>query len=250
MEARNLLRAVSADVQVEQIAPSYESSFCGGSRIVVKLGLNLRINQGASISRDSFGSARFNLQLSRGMGLFYRVFQRLVTFLKPIQLSVPDLAQAKELREKANVEYRKGKELSTQSQDAYRKGDGKQAKVLSEAAKDHREQGDQFNQQAAKIIFSCHNVDRPLHEMDLHDLFVKEARDVVIERLELLKKKKYKGPVTIIVGRGNHSKDNIARIKPEIRSMLEQCSYIVEEDNHNAGRLIVQMRGRSVCSIQ
>lgn len=57
----------------------------------------------------------------------------------------------KNLRNKAESEFKRRAELAQQSQDAYKAGDGAQAKKYSEMAKEHAKKGDEYNQQAADV---------------------------------------------------------------------------------------------------
>jgi hypothetical protein len=97
-----------------------------------------------------------------------------------------------------------------------------------------------YNSQAADTIFSYLNKNRPLDELDLHGLFVKEAMQKFEERVKECRKKRMKR-LTVIVGQGNHSVDGIAKIKPAMVDMAQRLQMQYEIDPKNPGCIVVYL---------
>lgn len=77
------------------------------------------------------------------------------------------------LRELANREHKIRVGYFERAQQAYLKGEGAEAKELSETGKRHGLKMEEYNNQASTIIFETNNADRERYEIDLHGLFVK-----------------------------------------------------------------------------
>lgn len=92
------------------------------------------------------------------------------TFSPFAQRKIPE---HKILRELANREHKTRVGYFERAQQAYLKGEGAEAKELSEAGKRHGLKMDEYNKQASTIIFETNNADRERNEIDLHGLFVK-----------------------------------------------------------------------------
>ncbi|KAL7274796.1 hypothetical protein RUND412_002295 [Rhizina undulata] len=80
-----------------------------------------------------------------------------------------------------------------------------------------------------------------LVRLDLHRLFVREAIVRVETHLELCRKHGVRR-TTIITGKGLHSIDGIAKIKPKVVEMLSQrgVRIVVDEGKENSGFLVVE----------
>eukprot|EP00184_Porphyridium_aerugineum_P008438 CAMPEP_0184691794 /NCGR_PEP_ID=MMETSP0313-20130426/527_1 /TAXON_ID=2792 /ORGANISM="Porphyridium aerugineum, Strain SAG 1380-2" /LENGTH=284 /DNA_ID=CAMNT_0027149559 /DNA_START=68 /DNA_END=922 /DNA_ORIENTATION=- len=137
------------------------------------------------------------------------------------------------LRQRANEAGKKRAELSAKSQDAYKSGDGAAAKEFSNQAKQQEEIIHKLNKEAGETIFQEKNKGKSLYEIDLHGLYVEEALDQTEKRIgELEADGKNKGnSMKIITGRGNHSEDNVAKIRPAVLDMLKKKGYQVDESD-------------------
>ena len=99
------------------------------------------------------------------------------------------------------------------SQLSFSKGDHEEAKKWSNAGKSFGRKMDDANERAAKAIFDDLNAPgkQPARTFDFHGLFVKEAVKKLEEIVQLAEKKQW-ADITIIVGRGNHSINGIAKV--------------------------------------
>jgi len=131
------------------------------------------------------------------------------------------------LRDRAQELAKKRGDCFERSQAAFKSGDKAKAKELSDEGKKYDQEMDECNRKAANLIFKLNNTDKnlPIHEIDLHGLFVEESKNFAEERIKLCKQKNVDALI-IIVGRGNHSIDNIPKIKPAIEELVR--SYAVE----------------------
>ncbi|KAI9277174.1 hypothetical protein BDA99DRAFT_495070 [Phascolomyces articulosus] len=150
-----------------------------------------------------------------------------------------DNADYSRLRELAHQEAVKRNNCYEQSQEAYRNGDGAQAKQLSNQGHQHDELMKRYNKQAADIIFQEKNAGRPADEIDLHGLFVKEATEKVDEALRHCQRNG-QDHLTIIVGKGLHSPGQIAKLKPAIVDMVKKYNVSCTPDRPNPGCLYVE----------
>ena len=98
---------------------------------------------------------------------------------------------------------------------------------------------------AAAEIFTHRNPEYDLNplarvKIDLHHLFVREAKEYVERHLDLCRRAKLQ-KTEIISGRGNHSVGGVAKIRPAIMELLEtQRDVEVDEHETNPGRIVVR----------
>jgi len=90
---------------------------------------------------------------------------------------------------------------------------------LVQEGREHQRTMESSNKTASEMIFRENNKDRKPNEVDLHGLFVKEAKLKVDETLSAAKKRG-DSLVLFIVGQGLHSA-NGAKLKPELTSYIE-----------------------------
>ncbi|CAG8522160.1 7111_t:CDS:2 [Acaulospora colombiana] len=147
--------------------------------------------------------------------------------------------QYQKYRKLASEEARLRNECFSQSQDAYKKKQGKRAKELSLKGKEHARIMAQYNAKAVEIIFAANNGNRSYDEIDLHGLFVKEALEKTESRIEYCKKHNI-DHLTVIVGRGNHSQDGIVKLKPAIAELMEKYQLSCTPDKPTIGCLYVE----------
>lgn len=134
-----------------------------------------------------------------------------------------------------------GKAFSASKQ-AYAQGDGARASELSHEGKQHQQQKDAFNRQAAEWIFSENNKTQPQGSIDLHGLYVQESVDFT-ERAIQQARSQGLNQLRVIVGKGNHSPQHVAKIKPAIETLMRNENLSAYLDPHNAGVLIVILSG-------
>ncbi|KXN72913.1 Smr protein/MutS2 C-terminal [Conidiobolus coronatus NRRL 28638] len=72
--------------------------------------------------------------------------------------------------------------------------------------------------------------------MDLHGLYVEEAMDRVKERLRTVNRGDC---LCIIVGKGNHSTNHLAKIKPAVERFLTEQNLRHEFQAGNEGAIVV-----------
>ncbi|KAJ6520127.1 hypothetical protein C8R45DRAFT_953968 [Mycena sanguinolenta] len=146
---------------------------------------------------------------------------------------------AEELRERATEAYKRKNEAFSQSKMMRRAGMATEAQRLAQEGKEHQRTMERYNKAASEMIFRENNKDRNPNEVDLHRLYVKEAKLKVKEAILAAKKRQDDSSVRFIVGQGHHS-DNGAQLKPKLKSYIaKHLGYPVLEDAKNAGVLIV-----------
>lgn len=125
------------------------------------------------------------------------------------------LTEANSLRRKADQLRCKAEEASKQSQWEYQFGSKSEAKNLSNEKKALYNQMNQKRRQAANLIFEHFNRNRPADVIDLHGLYVAEALEYLQRKIDDCRAKNI-SKLEVITGMGNHSTDNIAKIKPKV----------------------------------
>jgi len=146
------------------------------------------------------------------------------------------------LRQRADKAYDEMRESFAASQRAYDSGDGARAKELSNEGKAHRAEGERAEKVAAEWLFQENNKGRDQDEIDLHGLRVKEA----IERTDnaiVNARQNGHSELRLIVGKGLHSENHVAKIKPAIEELMQKHNIVAEIDPDNAGVLIVYLGG-------
>ena len=137
------------------------------------------------------------------------------------------LLEGKHYRRIAAYHDRKRRHFASQAQDAYENNDKKTASILKTIKEKHAELMDEANARAMDAYFEFHNRERPLSEIDLHDLraYRNRAENIPGEAIEKLKERLNSSRLQkdfewleIIVGAGNHSQDG----KPQIGPLVEE----------------------------
>ncbi|KAF9951224.1 hypothetical protein BGZ70_001077, partial [Mortierella alpina] len=111
---------------------------------------------------------------------------------------------------------------------------------LSLKAKEYGREMDRFNALARDAAFRAHNASRPQHEMDLHGLRVQEAVEITRERLARFIRNK-ESSLIIIVGKGNNSVNNVAKIKPAITELVREFHVKATPNKPNQGCIYVEL---------
>ncbi|KAA8621788.1 hypothetical protein PtrSN002B_001452 [Pyrenophora tritici-repentis] len=152
-------------------------------------------------------------------------------------------AEYDRLRDLARQEAAKRSSCFDRAHQAYESGDGARAHELSEEGKAHAAKMDQYNRQARDYIFRENNAEGRVASdtIDLHGLFVEEAEDVLEERIRVARQRG-ENHLHVIVGKGNHSKNHVQKIKPRVEQVCRELGlqYRTEE---NEGRIFVNLQG-------
>jgi hypothetical protein len=102
---------------------------------------------------------------------------------------------------------------------------------------------DDYNRQASEYIFRENNAEGRVgsDEIDLHGQYVEEAERILEERIKYAKANG-QGRLHVIVGKGNHSRDHVQKIKPKVEEVCRQLGlrYGTEE---NEGRMWIDLQG-------
>lgn len=146
----------------------------------------------------------------------------------------------KDLRDKADQMYEKRKKLSAQSQDAYQKGDKQKAHELSEELKKVLAEAEKYNRQAAEYVFRENNADSAGDEIDLHGLYVKEAEWILQKRLAECFRT-HQSHLRVIVGKGLHSQNGIAKLKPAVEELCRESGLKHHIDPKNTGVMVIDL---------
>ncbi|KAL7005262.1 hypothetical protein EMMF5_005235 [Cystobasidiomycetes sp. EMM_F5] len=102
---------------------------------------------------------------------------------------------------------------------AHQAGDGARAKQLSTQGHTHQQRKDDLNRQAADFIFNANNRSQPPGSIDLHGLFVQEAIERT-ERAVQTAQSQGLSQLRVITGKGIHSQNHVAKIKPAIEQLM------------------------------
>lgn len=151
-----------------------------------------------------------------------------------------DLEDANKLREKARRHGRKMSEAYDQARIAQSMGDREVAQGHRQKADAYKSSMEEFDKRAAKIIFREKNKNRTEGEIDLHGLFVAEA---VGFAKEVLRTARLRGVIVVrfIVGKGLHTVDGVAKIRPALEDLFTERGLDHSLDPRNAGVLIVRL---------
>lgn len=108
---------------------------------------------------------------------------------------------------------------------------------------------EQYNRQARDYIFRENNANGRVADdtIDLHGLFVEEAEDVLEERIKAAKSRG-EDHLHVIVGKGNHSRNHVQKIKPRVEQVCRDLGLHYETEE-NEGRIYVNLTGGQVGSM-
>ena len=160
------------------------------------------------------------------------------------------LARAEALRAEAHRLKADRDRFYKASQDCYARGDGAGAKLASDQRKQVQSRIDSLRSQAATLLFAHHNSSLGLDQIDLHGLFVEEALKQLTLRIESCERRLRAPPtdgivvrqLVVIVGRGNHSRDKIAKLRPAVEQLIAKHQLRVHLDQPNSGCLTIEFQ--------
>lgn len=154
-------------------------------------------------------------------------------------------AEYKQFRQEAQQHFQKYKDLSARSQQAYKAGNKQEAKQNSDAAQLEHKKFQELNNKAAEFVFVENNKDSGPNEIDLHGLFVSEA-EYVVKRRFIYAIEHHESEIRAIVGKGLHSQNGVAKIKPAIEQLCQEAHLQWHEDPKNDGVVVVNLSNGSV----
>lgn len=99
------------------------------------------------------------------------------------------------------------------------------------------------NSQAKQSFLNQNNASRNLSTLDLHGLHVTEAIAQTDARIAECRKQGV-DHLTIIVGRGSHSVDGVAKLRPAVMQMMGKYGVSVTPDKPNVGCIYVELDGK------
>ncbi|KAE8225754.1 hypothetical protein CF319_g1539 [Tilletia indica] len=150
--------------------------------------------------------------------------------------------QYTQLRNQARSEGDAMARCYDQAHAAFGSGDGARASALSKEGHEHKARMEDLNRQASEWIFKANNADESEGTIDLHGLTVKEA----IERTENYvrdARRQGRSQIRVVTGKGLHSRDHVAKIKPAIAKLMQDENLSAQVDPRNAGVIIVDLTG-------
>ncbi|KZV74400.1 DUF1771-domain-containing protein [Peniophora sp. CONT] len=127
------------------------------------------------------------------------------------------------------------------SRAAFVSGEKARAKELSTEGQAHKVEMERLNREASEWIFRENNKTCEPGEIDLHGLFVKEAIEFSDKGIQDAQRRG-DPELRLIVGKGNHSLDGQAKIKPAIEELMRKYKLVAALDPDNTGVLIVQLK--------
>ncbi|KAG8688431.1 hypothetical protein FRC08_011442 [Ceratobasidium sp. 394] len=146
-------------------------------------------------------------------------------------------------RAKARVAARNRSKALDDSSLAWKAGQKGTAKTLSERGKQFGRQVERYNERAAKEIFLSLNptyYSDPPTRIDLHGLFVNEALVYTQGHIDRCRQDGV-AETKIITGRGNNSKDGVAKIKPAVEGLLVREGLTGNFRWENEGAVVVNV---------
>eukprot|EP01116_Phalansterium_solitarium_P019310 TRINITY_DN5339_c0_g1_i1.p1 TRINITY_DN5339_c0_g1~~TRINITY_DN5339_c0_g1_i1.p1 ORF type:complete len:239 (-),score=92.35 TRINITY_DN5339_c0_g1_i1:339-1055(-) len=141
--------------------------------------------------------------------------------------------EALDWRKKADEHAKLRKKLADDSKAAFSSGDKGRAKELSDQAKKEFTLFEEANAKAVELIFEHNNAKHGLETIDLHGLQVAEAIAKLEERVQ--KAKSSVAELVVIVGKGNHSVNNVRKILPAVKEFAATHKYPLADDTPHEG---------------
>jgi DNA-nicking Smr family endonuclease len=148
-------------------------------------------------------------------------------------------------RKMADEAYSKRAQLSRKSQEAYQSGNKKEAAELSAQAKRQLELAEGYNIKAAEYVFIQNNKDSDDNDIDLHGLYVKEAEYILKQRI-ISGIRMNQETLDCIVGKGLHSKNGIAKLKPAVEKLCNEANLKFWIDSKNTGVLHIDIKNKQI----
>lgn len=158
-----------------------------------------------------------------------------------------------QFRHSARQEELQRQAASQASQAAYHRNDHTGAAAYSKQAKAHAAERDRWNEKAALAYFALAN---PMYNMtesttlqvcDLHGLTIAEAIQKAKEHVRACRRLHLKETV-LITGKGLHSQNGRARLKPALEQFCREESIGATIDPRNEGRITLSLEPAATSS--
>ena len=165
---------------------------------------------------------------------------------QPALSSGADSPLHEQYRHNAREEERSRQECSQTSQFAYHRKDHTEAALYSKKAKDHAAERDRWSAMAAMAYFALANPSyditssTSLSKCDLHGLTIAEALIKAKEHVRACKAL-HLDQTILITGKGLHSKNGRARLKPALEQFCREEKIGATIDPRNEGRIHLQL---------
>jgi DNA-nicking Smr family endonuclease len=150
-----------------------------------------------------------------------------------------------DFRAEASMHYRLRHECFQKAQEAYRRNMKQAAAFYSQQGHLHTMKLRQANMRAAEKILAYQNqVTSDPSSLDLHGLHVNEAIYVLQAKIGALEAecRGQKVHLSVVTGRGAHSKDGKAKIRPAVLSWLKKNAYRYTEPQEGLFRITLKYR--------
>ena len=154
----------------------------------------------------------------------------------------------KRLRAEASAFHDKKTALSKQSQSAYKQGNKAEAHELSVKSKQMMQKAIDADRKAAEYVFKENNADSAQDEIDLHGLYVLEAEWILQRRIAECARTNQLH-LRVIVGKGLHSQNGIAKLKPAVDELCDKSGLRHHMDPKNSGVLVIDFTNSPDASV-
>ncbi|XP_067663642.1 uncharacterized protein [Haliotis asinina] len=136
-------------------------------------------------------------------------------------------AHIERLRAKANDHRQQYRDLSGRAKEAYETGYKAAAHTLSQQAHANKKDMEDANREAVDLLIQQQQESINQGEVDLHGFYVDEAIDCVRDVLNQHRQGDLSArhQLTIITGKGLHSTDGVAKIRPAVIGYLMKHKY-------------------------
>ncbi|XP_060570620.1 uncharacterized protein LOC132728916 [Ruditapes philippinarum] len=131
-------------------------------------------------------------------------------------------------RGEANLHFRLRHECFQKAREAHRRGLKQVASFYSQQGHQHTQKIKEANMRASEYILAERNHDIVKNTLDLHGLHVDEAM-AALNRIIPEKERDHCKKLTIITGRGSHSRGGVARLRPSVIAFLNAHKYSYTE---------------------
>ncbi|KAG1881357.1 hypothetical protein C8R48DRAFT_639 [Suillus tomentosus] len=146
----------------------------------------------------------------------------------------------KSLRLKATQEGDRMRKYFKERNESKARNDQQRTKELTQKGEAHRANMMLLDKEASAKIFQENNQNRR-NEVDLHGLYVAEAKTYFDTSVQAAWDRG-EPSLRVIVGKGNHSDNNVPKIKPAIQAHGESLGLSIEVNPRNEGCLIVSLK--------
>ncbi|KAL4230773.1 NEDD4-binding protein 2 [Mactra antiquata] len=128
-------------------------------------------------------------------------------------------------RGEANLHHRLRQECFMKAREAYRRGLKQVASFYSQQGHQHTQKLKEANMRASNQILAERNYDIEKNmTLDLHGLHIDEVREA-LNRIIAQKERDRCKQLTVITGRGSHSKGGVAKLRPYVIDYLNKNKY-------------------------